>query len=81
MPVEAREQRHRDHHGRADENAENTDDSIRVAPTETADGHSETRTTQEVRQGHTGDHVRYILMASIAGAVFVLMIVAAYFYA
>lgn len=25
-------------------------------------------TAHEVRQGHTGDHVRYILFASVAGA-------------
>ena len=66
---------------RDQEEAQNTDDSIRVSQSETADGHPEARTTEEVRQGHTGDHVRYILMASVAGAVFAMAIVVAYFLA
>jgi hypothetical protein len=60
--------------------AENTAEAIRVSDDETADGQPEALTTEEVRQGHTGDHVRYILMASVAGAVFVMAIVAAYFF-
>lgn len=60
--------------------AENTAEAIRVSDDETADGQPETLTAEEVRQGHTGDHVRYILMASIAGAVFVMAIVVAYFF-
>lgn len=60
---------------------ENTSDSIRVSDHETADGQPGSLTTEEVRQGHTGDHVRYILIASIAGAVIMMAIVAAYFYA
>ncbi|PQA88160.1 hypothetical protein [Hyphococcus luteus] len=60
--------------------AENTAEAIRVSDHETADGQPEALTTEEVRQGHTGDHVRYILMASVAGAVFVMAIVAAYFF-
>ena len=35
-------------------------------------------TAEEVRQGHTGDHVRYILGLSIAGLVIVFAI--AYFF-
>ena len=60
--------------------AENTADAMSVSGSETNDGLSETRTTEEVRQGHTGDHVRYILMASVAGAVFVMAILIAWFF-
>ncbi len=60
--------------------AENTADEVRVSDRETADGQPEALTTEEVRQGHTGDHVRYILMASLAGAVFVMAILVAYFF-
>ncbi len=53
------------------EEAENTDDTLRVAAEDAASAHDESRTTQEVRQGHTGDHVRYILMFSFGGIVLV----------
>ena len=59
------------------EEAENTDATLRVANEDTAAPVSEKRTTEEVRQGHTGDHVRYILMASIAGIAFVFAILLA----
>ncbi len=49
--------------------AENTDDEITVANKDTAKPHPAKRTTQEVRQGRTGDHLRYILMYSVAGVV------------
>ncbi len=61
------------------EQAANTDDTLRVAEEETADGSTEHLTTEEVRQGHTGDHVRYILMASGAGIVAVFLIVYLFF--
>ncbi len=60
--------------------AENTEDCVSVSGSETNDGRPETRTTEEVRQGHTGDHVRYILLASVAGAVFVMAILIAWFF-
>ena len=60
--------------------AENTDDSVSVSGSETNDGLPERRTTEQVRQGHTGDHVRYILLASVAGAVFVMAILIAWFF-
>ena len=59
------------------EEAENTDSALRVANEDTASPVSEKLTTEEVRQGHTGDHVRYILMASIAGILFVFAILLA----
>lgn len=66
----------------ADANAdeeENTGDTLRVTNDETAGATDEIRTTQDVRQGHTGDHVRYILAASIAGIVIIFAIVYLYF--
>lgn len=59
------------------EEAENTDATLRVSNEDTASPVSERRTTEEVRQGHTGDHVRYILMASTAGILFVFAILLA----
>jgi hypothetical protein len=58
--------------------AENTDDTLRVANRETANATAEKLTTEQVRQGHTGDHVRYILAASITGIGIIFAI--AYFY-
>lgn len=60
--------------------AENTEDCVCVSGVETNDGLPESRTTEEVRQGHTGDHVRYILLASVAGAVFVMAVLIAWFF-
>lgn len=54
---------------------ENTDDEIRVARSETAAKTAQTRTTEEVRQGHTGDHLRYILLTSIAGIVAIFLVI------
>lgn len=58
------------------EEAENTDDILRVSEEETAAPVPEKKTTEEVRQGHTGDHVRYILMFSTVGilAVFAVLL-------
>ncbi len=61
------------------EEAENTEDTIRVPASETATHASESRSVQDARQGHTGDHVRYILIASLGGAAILLAIVAVYF--
>lgn len=35
-------------------------------------GEGEVKSAQDVRQGHTGDHVRYILFISFAGAAIAL---------
>ncbi|WP_428407308.1 hypothetical protein [Hyphococcus sp.] len=59
------------------EEAENTEDTLRVANEETAAPVPETKTTEEVRQGHTGDHVRYILMYSTVGILIVFAILLA----
>lgn len=58
-----------------DAERENTDSEIVVPAVDTASGRKEERTTQEVRQGHTGDHLRYILALSITGLVIVFAIV------
>ena len=60
--------------GQTPDEAENTEDTLRVPNSETASHTSEQRSVQEVRQGHTGDHMRYILIASIAGAIAVMVI-------
>ena len=62
----------------ADE-AENTDAELSVANEDTASPFPEKRTTEEVRQGHTGDHVRYVLLASIAGILFVFAVLLAFY--
>jgi hypothetical protein len=54
---------------------ENVAEHIHVSPEEAASGHEETRTTEEVRQGHTGDHMRYILAGSLAAIVIVFAVV------
>ena len=59
--------------------AENRADTIHVSREETAGHQAEDLTTEQVRQGHTGDHVRYILLASVAGAVFVMAILITFF--
>ena len=51
---------------------------VTVPAEDTASGRTEDHTAEEVRQGHTGDHVRYILGLSIAGLVIVFAI--AYFF-
>lgn len=55
--------------------SENYEDTLRVADSETAAPHPERLTTAEVRQGHTGDHVRYILGFSIAGVLVALFLI------
>ena len=59
----------------ADAEAQNTADTLRVANEDTASAFPEERTVEEVRQGHTGDHLRYILALSVAGIVLVFVIV------
>lgn len=54
---------------------ENTRDEIEVPEGEAASPGPTELTTEEVRQGHTGDHVRYILMFSFAGIVAAFLIV------
>lgn len=44
---------------------ENIEEELHISGADTSTGLPEDKTTQEVRQGHTGDHVRYILAASI----------------
>ncbi|WDI32810.1 hypothetical protein PUV54_06315 [Hyphococcus flavus] len=61
------------------EEAENSADTLRVGNSDTASDSAEKLTTEEVRQGHTGDHVRYILAASVAGAVILITIAYLYF--
>lgn len=58
---------------------ENKKTRLMVEPSETASGHAEERTTEEVRQGHTGDHVRYILALSAIGAAALLAIALFFF--
>ena len=55
--------------------AEDADEEIKVPREETAGPTAADRTTEEVRQGRTGKHVRYILLASVVGAVIVLALV------
>ncbi len=59
--------------------AENTEDTIRVPKGETASHVSAERSVQDVRQGHTGDHLRYILIASLGGIIMLFAIAVAYF--
>jgi len=60
--------------------AENTASEITVPASDTATGHEEERTAEEARQGHTGDHVRYILGFSFAGVVIVFAIAYLFFF-
>lgn len=48
---------------------ENTASEISIPAQDTGTGRQEERTAEEVRQGHTGDHVRYILGLSVLGVV------------
>lgn len=48
---------------------ENTAQEIHVSASDTASHLPENRTTEQARQGHTGDHLRYILGFSIIGIV------------
>ena len=66
-------------HSEPDRENDNTDDTIVVSNSETAAQHPEVKTTQDVRQGHTGDHVRYILLFSFLGALAGLMALALIF--
>ncbi|WP_425410531.1 hypothetical protein [Hyphococcus sp.] len=59
--------------------AENTDATMTVTDDETSKPAAEHLTTEEVRQGHTGDHVRYILATSVVGIVIVFAVVYLYF--
>jgi len=54
---------------------ENTEDTVTVSEGETAESAKKTRTTQDVRQGHTGDHMRYVLGISFIGVVIALFAV------
>lgn len=60
------------------EEAANFEDTLHSPASETASGHEEDRTVQDVRQGHTGDHVRYVL--GISFALVVVALFAAYFF-
>lgn len=55
--------------------AQNTRTEIHVSASETASGEEEELTTEEVRQGHTGNHVRYILALSFIGAAAALFLI------
>ena len=48
---------------------ENTETEIHVSGSETASHLPENRTAEQARQGHTGDHLRYILGFSFVGIV------------
>lgn len=54
---------------------ENEATEIEVPASETADHREADLTAEEVRQGHTGDHVRIILLASLGGVAIVFLIV------
>ncbi|MCI5047323.1 MAG: hypothetical protein MRY59_07460 [Aquisalinus sp.] len=54
---------------------ENTATRLSIPASETADGKEKTLTTEELRQGHTGDHVRHILYLSTIGAVIGLILI------
>lgn len=58
---------------------DNKASTIHVSSEETAGATAEDLTAEEVRQGHTGDHVRYVLLASFAGAIFVMAMLVSYF--
>lgn len=52
---------------------ENNDTHIHVSGGETADGRPVELSAEDVRQGHTGDHLRGILALSVIGAVIALV--------
>ncbi len=54
---------------------ENTATRLSIPASETADGEEKTLTTEELRQGHTGDHVRHILYLSTIGAIIGLIVI------
>ncbi|MGE0408170.1 MAG: hypothetical protein AB7P23_02780 [Amphiplicatus sp.] len=54
---------------------QNTDSAILVPAEDTATGVTTGLTTEQVRQGHTGDHVRYILALSTLGIVVAFAVV------
>jgi hypothetical protein len=62
----------------ADAEDDNTRTHLHVSGAETADGRTADLTAEAVRQGHTGDHLRYILALSFAGAI--LGLVAVYWF-
>jgi len=45
---------------------QNTEEKVIVSAEETPEHETKTRTTEEVRQGHTGDNMRYVLGISFA---------------
>ncbi len=57
------------------EEAENNEDIMVLDQTETSTPGLSVKTTEDVRQGHTGNHVRYILALSIAGAALMFAVV------
>lgn len=57
----------------------NSAEMIHIAESETAGHRQIDLTTEQVRQGHTGDHVRYILMTSTFGVVVAFAIAALIF--
>lgn len=63
-----------DHPADPEEEAQNTEATIHVDEDDTAKRGEAERTVEEVRQGHTGDHVRYILLYSLIGIVAVMAI-------
>ncbi|WP_306253669.1 hypothetical protein [Parvularcula sp. IMCC14364] len=54
---------------------DNTKTNLHIPSSETADGKEKVLTTEELRQGHTGDHVRHILYLSTIGAVIGLIVI------
>ena len=48
------------------------DDLVRVAGSETDSHEAVALTAEQVRQGHTGDHLRYILAASMVAVLVAL---------
>lgn len=53
-------------HHLIDDDPENSD-LLHVSADETANHEPADLTAEQVRQGHTGDHLRYILAASLVG--------------
>ncbi len=58
----------------ADAEDENTATSIHVSGEETASGKPVELSAEDVRQGHTGDHLRGILILSVIGAVVAMVV-------
>lgn len=58
----------------SDVDDENNATHIRVSGEETADGRPVELSAEDVRQGHTGDHLRAILALSGIGAVIALVV-------